>query len=598
MTANALPDPAEVSAPAAPPAVRPAPTLPASTGALLVALVAAAASWNVLLNGFVWDDHQNILQNRWVREPERVVEAFSHHLGAFDPSLRTSYYRPVMHLAFAATNAVAGLRPWAFHLVNLLVHAAMSACVYLLLARWGARAAAAGPGASSRGWDALASGPLVAALLFAVHPIHAQAVAWNAGIVDMSYSLLALAAFLLATYEGPRRAIPLGVAPAVFLAALLAKEPAVMVLPVVALALRGALADPVRRRDALLRLGALGLAFCAYLPLRVNALGGLMGAGGDRLRVGLEDGAATALVLVGDYLKLMVAPLRLSALRDFEVVPRLLDPRALAALVLVAAFALAAWSLRRHPATPIGAALFLLPLLPALYVPVLGENAGAERYAYLPSAGAALVLSAAIDALRARGRRFSAAVAVAAPVVLLWATAATLAQNAVWRDDVTLWSDTVVKVPSSAMAHQALGGALLGAGRIPEAVGALARAVELAPGSAESRVNLASALVAAGRVDEGLAAAEDGVRVLPSVAEAHAILGSALAAKGRFAEAVGAYEHALSLNPSLAAVHNGAAIALVELGRKDRALLHMREAVRLQPENPSFAENLAWLARQ
>jgi protein O-mannosyl-transferase len=604
MTANALPDAADradASGAAAAPAARGATAPSPGTGALLVALVAVAASWNVLLNGFVWDDHQNILQNRWVREPGRVWEALSHHLGAFDPSIQSSYYRPVMHLVFAGTNAVAGLRPWAFHLVNLLVHAATSACVYLILARWaapGPPAAAGVPAPADRGWEALASGPLVAGLLFAVHPVHTQAVAWNAGIVDMSYSLLALVAFLLATWEGRSRLVPLAAAPAVLLAALLAKEPAVMVLPVVAVAfaLRGALTDRVLRRDALARLGALSVAVAAYLPLRVNALGGLMGGGASRVRIGLADGAATALVLVADYLELMVAPVRLSALRDFQIVPRLLDPRALAALALLVAFALLVLALRRRPSALLGAALFLFPLLPALYVPVLGDNAGAERYAYLPSAGAALLLSAGVDSLRGRGALARAGIAVAAAVALLWATAATLAQNAVWRDDVTLWADTAGKVPSSGRAHEALGGSLLGVGRTPEAIAALWRAVDLLPAEAAPRVNLASALIAAGRVDEGLAAAEAGARALPAVAEAQAILGSALAAKGRFAEAVGAYDRALSLNPSLAAIHNGAAIAWVELGRRDRALVHLREAVRLEPENRQFAENLALLS--
>jgi Flp pilus assembly protein TadD len=349
----------------------------------------------------------------------------------------------------------------------------------------------------------------------------------------------------------------------------------------------------MRRRDALLRLGALSAAVLAYLPLRVNALGGLMRATGDRLEVGLEAGAATALVLAAEYLKLLVAPIRLSALRDLEIVPRLLDPRALVAVAVVAAFAGIAWSLRRRAGAMLGTAILVLPLLPALYVPVLGDSAGAERYAYLPSVGAALLLSCAIEAWR--GERASAvrlAIAGTAAAALVAATAATLAQNAVWRDEVTLWSDTIEKVPSSWKAHDSLGGALLGLGRLGPAIAALERAVELEPTDAAVRVNLASALVSAGRVDEGLAAAEHGARSLPSVAEAQAILGSALDAKGRLVEAVVAYERALSLNPSLPSVHNHAAIAYARLGRKDRAVVHLREAIRLQPESPVYVENL------
>jgi Flp pilus assembly protein TadD len=598
------PPPASAPAPesAAPAAAAPR-GLTAAHGALLVALVAAAASWNVLLNGFAWDDSHNILLNRWVREPGRVWEAFLHHLAAFDPRFDSSFYRPVMHLVFAATYAVAGLRPWAFHLVNLLAHAAMSACVYLVLARWAARPAAPeprGPGAARPGWESLASGPLVAALLFAVHPIHAQAVAWNAGIVDVSYSLLFVVAFLCATHEGPGRLVPLALAPAAFFLSLLSKEPAVMLLPVVAIAfaLRGALTDGARRREAVVRLSALCVPVAAYLVLRVNALGGLMRSGGQTVRVGLEDGVATALALFAGYLRLLIAPFPLSALHEHALVPGLLHPRALAALAVVAGFAALVWALRRHASALLGAALLVLPLLPALYVPVLGDSAGAERYAYLPSAGAALLLAAALDVARERGRAARLAIAAAAAAALVAATSATLAHNAVWRDDVTLWSDTVAKAPSSAAAHESLGVALLSSRRAAPAVAAFERAVALDPMSREARVNLASALLTVGRTDEALAAAQDGVRALPNVAEAHAILGSVLTAKGRFAEAVAALERAIALNPSHAPVRNAAAIAYSRLGRSDQAVAHLREAIRLQPENAVYAQNLALLLRR
>ncbi len=603
--------PAHPSPAPAPAAAPPSPGrgLTATGGALLVALVAVAASWNVLLNGFVWDDAQNILLNPWVREPGRIHEAFLHDLAGFDPRLASGYYRPVMHVVFWATYALAGARPWPFHLVNLAAHAAMSACVYLVLVRWSAhevaREAPSGPIAQGgRPWDALASGSLVAALIFAVHPIHTQPVAWIAGIVDLSYSLLFVVAFLWATHEGPRRGVPLVAAPAAFFLALLSKEPAIVLLPIVALALalRGGLRDPERRRDTLARLAALSLAVLPYLALRLNALGALLPATPGRLHVGVQDGAATALAVLAGYLRLLVAPVRLSALRDPALVAGFLDRRALAALPVLLAFGAAAWALRRRPAAALGTALLVLPLLPALYVPVLRDHLGAERYAYLPSAGAALLLASAVDAWRARAVRRAAAVrlaiACAAGIVLLAATGATVAQNAVWRDELALWTDAVAKAPSSASAQESLGNALIVAGRPDDGIPALERAIALAPERAEPRMNLASALVAVGRVDEGLAAAEVGVRALPSVAEAHGILGLALAANGRPAEAVAAYQRALALNPSLPDVHIGLAAALDGLGRRDLAVEHVREAIRLQPENPRYRQDLALLLGQ
>jgi protein O-mannosyl-transferase len=202
--------------------------------AVAVPVVAAlAVSTSCLANGFVWDDRFAILRNPWIRELQRLPEAFTRDLAGFVPGYTTSYYRPLMHVIYALAHAVFGFRAWGFHLVNVLVHAAVTACVAALALR--RPEGAEPPDASPPHADTIApaTGAIVGATLFAVTPLHADAVAWLGGITDLSAALFGILSILAAC--GPRGSgrTRLVIAPLLLLAAMLCKEPAIMIAPVV-----------------------------------------------------------------------------------------------------------------------------------------------------------------------------------------------------------------------------------------------------------------------------------------------------------------------------------------------------------------------------
>jgi Flp pilus assembly protein TadD len=373
-----------------------------------------------------------------------------------------------------------------------------------------------------------------------------------------------------------------------------------MLLPVLAAfaAARGDLARRAERREFLWASASLGLALAVYLAMRVAALGGLMGTGGSRrVVVTFGEGLLTALALFGKYLALLLIPVDQTAIHDFRIATGLSDPRVWLGLAAVASVAGLTWRVRRNPAAVLGVALIVLPLLPALYVPVLGEGLVGERYLYLPSAGLALLAAQAWSAWArwspARGR---AALAFAG-VVAVAGAAATVRRNRVWHDELALWSDAARKAPGSAAAHEYLGFALLTAGRPAEAVSSLQRALELDSGRQSARTNVASALAALGRDDEAVTQAESVLAESPRNPEAHAILAHALAARGELPRAVSEYRRSVELDPRIASVHNGLAIALARLGDTAAAEAHFREAIRLDPGDPRWAENLAILLR-
>jgi len=147
---------------------------------LMVAAIAAvsfAVYFNTLYNGFVYDDEAQVLLNHWIRDMKYLPEIFYKSVWGFRSANTTSsYYRPLMHVINMASYHLFGLAPWGFHLVNILFHAGNTVLVFIVTARlFGKSAAMPEEGRGETRW--LSSPPFLAALLFATHPVHTEAVA-------------------------------------------------------------------------------------------------------------------------------------------------------------------------------------------------------------------------------------------------------------------------------------------------------------------------------------------------------------------------------------------------------------------------------------
>ena len=140
-----------------------------------------------------------------------------------------------------------------------------------------------------------------------------------------------------------------------------------------------------------------------------------------------------------------------------------------------------------------------------------------------------------------------------------------------------------------------LGGALFKAGRVPEAILQLQQAARLNPREASVQFNLGKALMTAGRADEGAVALTRALALNPDFAEAHDELGVALFARGRMPEAIAHLRRAVALAPDSAVAHSDLGGALAQAGQREEALMHIRKALALDPRNTAARENLARL---
>lgn len=578
MAARARPPRARPQPPPAsrPPAVRWAP--------LLVGLAALLTYANSLTNGFVWDDLVIVERQLVVFDSAADVLAPPRDIPQFSPD----YYRPVTIAAYLVDRAVGGEQPFAFHLSVVIAHAVTAVLLWALAAQL----LGAAPGA--------AVGALCAGLLFAVHPIHSESVAWAAGRSDVLATgfLLAVLVTLGAEPVSWRRSALGGVAA---LGALGAKEAGVALYPL--LLLRDLLVAPTRSPlgDWLRRYAGVGVAGAAYVLLRRNALGEFVGSAPSAAPV--PRSPLDILAAVGAYAGELLWPWPLNAYIDQLPVTAFTIA---AGLLFAAALAIAAWRWWvRADGLPLFAlgwvALTLVPSLAILWK--IPDAPLAERYLYLPSAGFCLL----IGVLAARGwsRVHARGVATAVGVAVLFALAlATAARNRVWHDDIALWEDTEAKSQVSGMAARNLGAAYQKAGRAADARAAFARALGRrndARGLQTIHNNLGTLAMMDGDYPAAQRAYEQALAAAPDQPDTLFNLGLAVlhgggASPDAARRALPYLERARAANPHDADIEAGLGQALLILGETSRACEHLRRAEGLRP-SPQTAAGIRTLMK-
>jgi len=481
----------------------------------------------------------------------------------------TQQYYPVLHSAFWIEHRLWGDDTLGYHLINVFLHAASACLLALLLRRLWAAPAPAGPVA---GRTIPPGTEWIAALLFAVHPVCVESVAWiteQKNTLSTFFYLLAGLAFL--NFHLRRRVRDYGVASALFLLALGSKT-ATTTLPAALLVVlwwkQGSLSW---RRDVrplmpwFLAAVALGL-FTSWVERKI------IGAEGADFDLSLGDRVMLAGRTIWFYVLKLAWPVDLNFFYPRWDVPAAAGSWAgyvIATLAVTAIF----WALRRRTRGPLAAWLLfagsLFPILGFFKVYFFIFSYVNDHFLYLASLGsiAALTGGAALALAGVRPWVRTAGLLASGLLIVTFA-ALSNRQSTLYRDNVTLFRATIAKNPDTWMGHHILGFALA---KIPE----------LRP--------------------EAIDQFREALRLNPSYPDAHLALAVELARlPGRTAEAIEQYEQALALRPFYAEAHNDLAVLLATLpGHTDQVLEHFAAAVRLKPEfaeaHANFADTLAKL---
>ena len=553
------------------------PRTPHLAPAALIALAVLLSLGGALGGGFVWDDRPLIVENRLIRDPSSIGTILtSGFWQAGDRHDRfRAFFRPATTLTYALDYAAWGLSPIGFHATNLLLHFLCSLLVYFLCLgeEIGRRSALAG------------------ALLFAVHPVHVESVAWISGRTDLLAALFALLAFHLhrrasaAPRSGGRRTAALSS----FALALFCKEMAAT-LPLLVFAwgagTRSGLAGERLRgaaRDAWPYAAVLG----GYLAARRLALG----EGGEPLyRLDPASHLGTALFALGRYVTLWLLPIRLDAHYPYAPFAGLLRPSVAIAAIMIGVLLETARRLaaaRARDAFWIG--WFLIALLPVLAFGSFGDILLADRFLYLPSAGAAVLLARLAaprldQGLRSRAGRVALASAGALLVTL---SLLGFLRTRLWRDDLTLFAAMARTSPNSAMVRCNHGLALYHAGDYPRAKDEMRRAIRLSPGYALAHNNLAAALERDGDLAGAAAEYREALRLAPLQLESRVNLGSVLVRLGRQEEGVSTLRRIVQDHPRYPPALYALADGLDRTGRGAAALPYLETAIGLDRFYPN-----------
>src|SRR5437867_2441683 len=571
---------------------------------LLVVLFTLTAFLPTLQNQFVnWDDAENFLDN-----PHYRGLGWTHLRWMW--TTHRGHYIPLTWMTLGLDYLLWGMKPVGYHLTNLLLHAANAVVFFFVVRRILTRALRS---PSERG-HALAVSAGFAALVFAIHPLRVESVAWATERRDVLSGLFYLSAILMylrACERGARGRRWYWLSVAVFGCALLSKS-MVVNLPVVLLILDvyplrrlggslGWWSAPARRiyvekiPFVLLAAAASAIALMAQLSHSTMVAVAQLSALG-RLAVSVYG--------LSFYLWKTVAPVNLSPLYELPPTVNPWAPPFLLSYGLVVAITAIALAFRRRvPGLPAALLAYVVILLPVLGLFQSGPQIAADRYTYLAGlgwaslAGAGLLSCWRTSRTSKTGTPTTLPIAGVATCVVVGLGALTWNQAQVWHDSEKLWTHALARDPQSSIAENNLGVVRADQSKLAEAIEHYQRALQMRPDYADAYFNLGNALFQQGKLAEASDHYRQALAIKRDHARAHNNWGVVLARQGKLAEAGDHFQAALHIGPDNADAHTNLGNALFQQGKLAEASDHFRQALRLKPDHAAAQSGLVQAQR-
>jgi tetratricopeptide (TPR) repeat protein len=431
---------------------------------------------------------------------------------------------------------------------------------------------------------------LLCALVFALHPLQVESVAWISELRGLSGAFFALAAlnvFVMSRNMRDRTAVSRELLTASAMLAIFSMlcKPAAVVLPFVALIIDRVALGTAWRRSALTALtGLVCILPFAFITRSVQTLF----PAGASLWWQRQFVAGDALTF---YIFKILLPINLGV--EYGRTPHSVMSHGwsyLLWLLPVVMLAVCFKYRRRRPLAWLGSLIFVTFLLPTLgLVPFTFQvhSTVADRYAYLSMIGLGLVVADVVTAVESN-------IAIrAASAVLIVLAVLSFNQSGYWADNAAFLQHTIEVNPDVAFAHNNIGSILLTQKRPDEAIGHFNRALELEPRNAMAENNLGLALVQLGRLDEAEPHFRKAVELNPAYYKAYESLGAVYLQTNRMDPAIASLKAALDIQPTEARALNDLGIAFMRSGRPEDGLESFRRAVAAEPSNTQYRRNLA-----
>jgi len=519
-----------------------------------------------LRNDFTnWDDPLFVLKNPLLVHPSASAVLTTPVAGN---------YHPLTIWSLVLNYRLSGFDPISYHWLNLLLHLANTALVFVFVRRLTANAF----------WTTI-----VTSLFFGIHPMHVESVAWIAERKDVLYTFFYLAGLIAyVRYLDQRRAVWLGVT---FLAFVLsvASKPSAVVFPLTLLAI-----DFYRRRPFR------GPALLEKAPfLVVSVIAGLLTIHAQNSSGALAPHATGTVfqkVLFASYGTMMyvvklIAPFHLSTIYPYpdasRPLPAIYD---VAFVVMVVALPAIVYFCRRNRAVLFGLAFFFINILLVLQLFPVGGAVMADRYTYLPYVGLFFAISCVLDVRSAHGsagrsaRLFlGAALALLVPISLV----GTWSRCAIWRNSETLWTDIIRQYPTEVPdAYGNRGWYYFEKERRTDvALADLNRSLALNPKQGKTWLNKGAVFSSIGQDDSALVCFDRALQIEPDLYAAWSDRGGIRARKGDLTGAVEDLSRAIAINPQDREAYSNRALAYLILKDYDLSIADSRRVIELDPNH-------------
>ncbi|NCA76490.1 MAG: tetratricopeptide repeat protein [Alphaproteobacteria bacterium] len=515
-----------------------------------------------LRNGLLaWDDEPYLTKNQLVQSGN-LWELFTQPV--------MGNYHPLTMLTLALEYRLFGSAPAGYHGVNLLLHLINVVLVFIVIKRLNRGSVVA----------------LVTALLFGIHPLHVESVAWVAELKDLLYTLFFLLSciFYLKYLEDKSRKY-FFITLLFFTASLLSKAMAVS-LPVVLL-----LIDYFRGRkfSKIVWLEKIPF-FVLSLLFGIIAIiaQGSTEAIADHARFSFFHRIVFASCSFLSYLGKLLLPVNLSAFYPYPVRSGDLIPGSmyLCLFIMAALVAVMIYSFRRSRDLFFGLVFFTITIFLVLQLLPVGNAMMADRYSYIPSIGIFFLAGVGVKFLWDKGYRYAIGALLIA--FTLFFGVQTFLRCTIWKDDLTLWNDVIKKDPAVEYAYNNRGIVLMNQERYDESVSDFTRAIELNPVYPIVFLNRGIARSRQNKHAEAIADFDQAINLKPENPEAWFNRGVALRNVGRNEEALRDFQRTLELKPQFPMAYYNRGTLYMNLKRYPEAIVDFTNAIKA---DPAFADS-------
>ena len=578
----------------------------------VISIVSLICYANSLNNDFVFDDKAVIVKNELIRDIRNTPLIFTtnywegYRWEGIEKN-EQSLYRPLVIFSYALNYFVSGLKPFNYHLFNLLLHLINSIlvfwfCLYLFeSSRWGSS--------------------LTVSLLFAAHPIHTEAVTSVVGRAELFYFcffILALIFYIKArVHKSSQSSLYYLLSLGSYFLALLSKEGAITLLGVVVLIdwlyhYQGELRAMLDNGLNTIKRNYFGflLVTLIYIIIRFIVLENPINPGSITLldnpliTASFWPRTITALKIIGNYIVLLLFPIRLSADYSFNQIPvatTIFEPGLLYSLFLVViAVGLAFRWFKRAKIISFAILFFFITLSVTSNLLVVIGTIMAERLLYLPSLGFCIFVVALVQVAMTgifQKRPILSLYSLGTVMLLLVSLYGlrTFVRNRDWRDEAHLFSSVIKNAPESARGHNQMAAVYFQEGDYEMTLNEAKRAIEIHPDYKEAHYCLGNTYSKIGRHNKAVIELMRTLRLHPRYPSALINLGTSYHHLKQYDKAIKVYRDLITIRPDYAEAYNNLGISYYFKGMVRKAIKAYLHALELKPDYAEASKNLGVL---